>query len=476
MYMTNFSKLLMGMALAAGVCVPAINADAQQQKKAKPNVIIIEADGLGYMDLTCYGSDKVKTPNIDKLAKEGMTFKNFYTMPSSSPSCAALLTGCYPERIGITSDLGPKGPEWTKELYNTGLNPSETTIAELVKQSGYATCMIGKWHVGHQKSFLPTKQGFDEFFGLPYTNDMNKTFDSQWGDLPLIDGENVVENNPDQSQLTKRYTDRAISFITKNSASPFLIYMAHSMPHVPLSVSKDFVKKSKGGPFYDAIAEIDWSVGQLMKTLQKLTIDKQTIVIFFSGYGPEILYGNHAGYTGGFREGANTIFEGGVRVPCIFRYPDRAPGELTTNEVASVIDIFPTIADLTRSPLPAVKIDGIDLWPVVSNMEKLLRARKFYCYYLGNQLLAVRQGPWKLYLAHDYVSVSDAGKDGKPGKKEIRKTDLALYNLDEDPSETNNVFGTNRELVNKMKVFIETYSKEVEQNKRPAGKADDAAL
>ncbi|HEY4785569.1 MAG TPA: sulfatase-like hydrolase/transferase [Bacteroidales bacterium] len=468
----NLTKLLLGMGLlfAAGFHIDI--AKAQQKPKIKPNVIVIIADDLGYMDIQCYGADKVKTPNIDRLAKEGTKFNNFYSMPSSSPSCAALLTGCYPKRVGITSDLGPKGADWTEKVYNLGLNPAEMSMAKLVKQNNYATCYIGKWHLGDDTTFLPTKQGFDEFFGIPYANDINKQVNPQWDELPLIDGTKTIERNPDQTLLSKRYTDRAINFITQNSSSQFLLCMALTNTHVPLAVSKDFIGKSKGGLFYDAVAETDWVVGQIEKTIQKLNIDKQTIIIFTSDNGPNILYGNHAGYAGGFREGVNTIFEGGVRVPFIFRYPDRAPGGQETNEFGSIMDIFPTISDLTRNAMPAAKIDGIDLWPVLSGMEKLLRARKAYYYYLGDQLLAVRQGPWKLYLPHSYPSVQIPGKDGKPGKIKTMQTEIALYNLDNDPSETNNVFGENRDQVKKMQALTDPCDKELEQNKRPAGKVN----
>jgi arylsulfatase len=468
----NLQKFMLGIGVVTVTCAQLNTLSAQAKPKIKPNVIIIVADDLGYMDVQCYGADKVKTPNIDRLAKEGMKFNNFYSMPSSSPSYAALFTGCYPKRVGITSDLGPKGTESTEKVYNIGLNPKEMTLAKMVKQNNYATCLVGKWHLGNDTTFLPTKQGFDEFFGIPYASDMCKAVNNQWGDLPLLDGTKVIEENPDQSQLTKRYTERAIDFITRNSKSQFLLCMALTNTHVPLAISKDFTGKSKGGPFYDAVEETDWAVGQIAKTIQKLDIDKQTIIIFTSDNGPNILYGNYAGYAGGLKEGVNTIFEGGVRVPFIFRYPDRAPGGLVTNEFGSIIDILPTIADLTRCTLPTTKIDGVDLWPVLSNMEKLLRARKAYYYYLGDQLLGIRQGSWKFYMPHSYPSVTDPGKNGKPGKIRMMQTEMALYNLDEDPSETNNVYGDNRELVKRLQSMIEAYDKEMEQNKRPAGKVD----
>ena len=213
-------------------------------------------------------------------------------------------------------------------------------------------------------------------------------------------------------------------------------------------------------------------INQAIKTIQKLNIDKTTIIIFTSDNGPNVLYGNYAGYAGGFKEGVSTIFEGGVRVPFIFRYPDRAPGSLNTNEFGSIMDILPTLANLTRSAPPVTKIDGVDLWPVISNMEKQLRARKAYYYYLGDQLLGIRQGEWKFYMPHSYPSVSDPGKNGKPGKLVTKQTEMALYNINEDPSETNNVFGENRPLVLKLKTLIEACDKEVEQNKRKVGKAD----
>jgi len=458
----NISKFMLGIGLCAASSIQLSNVTAQVKPKIKPNVIIIVGDDLGYMDLQCYGADKVKTPNIDRLAKEGMKFNNFYSMSSSSPSYAALMTGCYPKRVGITSDLTPKS--------EIGLNLSEMSLAKMVKQNNYATCMVGKWHLGDDSTFLPTKQGFDEFLGIPYASDMNKDMNSQYGDMPLLEGTRVIEKNPDQTQLTRRFTDRAVDFITRNSGSQFLLCMALTNTHVPLAVSKDFVNKAKGGLFYDAVSETDWAVGQIAKIIQKLNIDKTTIIIFTSDNGPNVLYGNHAGYAGGFKEGANTIFEGGVRVPFIFRYPDRAPGGQMTNEFGSLMDMLPTIANLTRCALPATKIDGVDLWPLLSGMERLLRARKAYCFYLGNQLLGVRQGEWKFYMSHSYPSVSDPGKNGKPGKLQTKETEMALYNLTEDPSETNNIFGENRPLVQKMKALIEACDKEVEQNKRPVGK------
>lgn len=460
----NRLKFLLGLGFIAALSMQADFLSAQAKPKIKPNVVIIVADDLGFMDLQCYGAEKVKTPNIDRLAKDGMKFTNFYSMPSSSPSYAAIMTGCYPKRVGILADLTPNS--------SVGLSTKEMTIAKMVKQNNYATCMIGKWHLGDDSTFLPTKQGFDEFFGIPYAKDMCKQVDPKYGDMPLIEGTKVIETNPDQAQLTKRYADKAIDFITRNSGSQFLLCMGLTNTHVPLYSTKEFSGKSKGGKYYDAVAETDWVVGQITKTLQKLGIDKTTIIIFTSTNGPNVVYGNHAGYAGGYKEGVNTVFEGGIRVPFIFCYPDRAPGGQVTNEIGSLIDILPTLADLTRTAPPTVKIDGIDLWPVLSGMERLLRARKgYYCCYLGDQLTAIRQGDWKFYLSHSYPA-ADPGKDGKPGKLQIKQTEMELYNIAEDPSETNNVYGENRPLTTKLKALMEPFDKELEQNKRSAGKVD----
>src|SRR6266498_3903006 len=293
----NILRFTAGVGLLAWCTVQFNEISAQVKPKFKPNVIIIVSDDIGYMDRQCYGADKVKTPNIDKLAKEGIKFNNFYSMPSSFPSYAALFTGCYPKRIGLVNS-------------KARLNSAEMTIAKLVKQNNYATCMVGKWHLGEDSAYLPTKEGFDEFFGIPYPIDETPT-----DKLSLLEGTKVIETNPDQSQLTKRYTDRTVDFITKNSGSQFLVCLSLTNTHVPLAVSKDFAGKTKGGPFYDAITETDWAVGQITKALQKLAIDKTTIIIFTSTNGPNVHYGNHAGYAGGFKEGVNTIFEGGVRVP-----------------------------------------------------------------------------------------------------------------------------------------------------------------
>lgn len=440
------------------------NVYAQSRLK-KPNVVIIQAADLGIADIGCYSLEKVKTPNIDKLAKEGARFVNFYSMPSASPSAASLLTGAYPHRTGITTNLGPKGSDWTEPVYNSGISEAHITLAELVKPGGYATCMVGVWQLGSQKQFLPTRHGFDEFFGLPYPFNLSKQFHKQWGDLPLYNNDSVIENNPDLSKLSARFTNRAIEFITQKSSGQFLLYYSHMMPHAPIITEKEFEGTVKGKPFYDGLAELDFTVGQIVKTLQKLNIDKQTIIIFTSSNGPDIMFGNHAGSTAGFREGANTAFEGGVRVPFLFRYPDRSPGNNITTEVGSLIDIFPTIANLTRNPLPSAKIDGIDLWPVLSGMETLLRARKAYLYYLGEQIVAVRQGNWKLYLPHQYISLTETGQNGQSGKQELRSQELALYDLENDPSETNNLALNNRDLVLKLKSIIEAFKNEVDKSK-----------
>ena len=286
---------------------------AQEKPKRPPNVIVIYADDLGYADLGCFGAKKIKTPNLDRMAKQGVRFTSFYVSQAvCSASRAALMTGKYSNRAGILGALGPAS--------KTGLAREHTTMAEMLKALGYATSIIGKWHLGHLPDYLPTRRGFDEYYGLPYSNDMwPKHPTTKFPDLPLIAGEKTIELNPDQTKLTTNYADKAVQFIQKNKDQPFFLYLAHNMPHVPLFVSERFKGKSEAGTYGDVIMEIDWSVGQILDTLQRLGIDDNTLVIFTSDNGPWLSYGNHSGSAGILREGKGTAWEGGVRVPFIAR-------------------------------------------------------------------------------------------------------------------------------------------------------------
>ncbi|MGZ8940387.1 MAG: sulfatase family protein, partial [Limisphaerales bacterium] len=367
---------------------------------AAPNVVLIYADDLGYADIGAFGATNIATPNLNRLAREGRKFTSFYVaQPVCSASRAALLTGCYPNRVGISGALGPKS--------KVGINKEEMTLAELVKQQRYATAIFGKWHLGHHPEFLPTRHGFDEYYGLPYSNDMwpqhPEAKAGTYPDLPLIGGELTLELNPDQTQLTKDYTKRATKFIERNKERPFFLYLAHSMPHVPLYASEDFRGKSRAGLYGDVIEEIDWSVGEVMRALEEHALAENTLVIFTSDNGPWLSYGNHSGTAGELREGKGTVWEGGVRVPCIMRWPGRIPANTACDEPAMTIDLFPTIAALVGAELPEHRIDGKNIWPLIEGARGAKSPQEgYFFYYNANDLLAVRSGEWKLVVPHEY--------------------------------------------------------------------------
>jgi len=421
---------------------------------ARPNIVIIFTDDQGYGDVGAFGAQGYETPNLDRLAAEGAVFRNFHVAQAvCSASRAGLLTGCYPNRIGIHGALGPKS--------RTGLNASEMTLAELVKQRGYATALFGKWHLGCVPELMPLRQGFDEYFGLPYSNDMwplhpayaNLPPDAAerkrgYPDLPLYEGEKVVNpkvTREDQCQLTTWYTERAVSFIERHAAQPFLLYVAHNMPHVPLHVSDKFRGKSKQGLYGDVIMEIDWSVGQILAALKRCGVEENTWVIFTSDNGPWLSYGNHAGSAGPLREGKGTSWEGGTRVPCIMRWPGKIPAGADTMDMLMTIDLFPTIAGRIGAPLPAHPIDGLDVWPIVSRQPGATNPHEAYWfYYASNELQAVTTGDghWKLLLPHTYRTLAGhaGGRDGSPAPYQNRELgDAELFDLVSDIGETRNV-------------------------------------
>jgi len=411
-------------------------------KNHPPNIVLIFTDDQGYQDLGCYGSQKIKTPNIDQMAKEGARFTNFYvSQPVCSASRASLLTGCYANRIGISGAFMPN--------VGKGLHPKEETIAEILKPLGYATAIYGKWHLGSEPELLPTRQGFDEYLGIPYSNDMWPLHPWQgtvfnFPELPLIENETVIDTLDDQSQITTQYTERAVNFIKKNKDNPFFLYVPHSMPHVPLYVSDKFKGKSEGGLYGDVIEEIDWSTGEILKTLKENGLDDNTLVIFTSDNGPWLSYGDHSGVALPLREGKGTSLEGGVRVPCVMRWPSTIPAGQTIANPAMTIDILPTIAQFTGAKLPAKKIDG-------KNMSHLMEGKTtnvphhdaYYFYYKQNELHGILSGDgrWKLYLPHQYRSLNGrvGTNDGLPIDYEQNKIGQELYDLENDISETINV-------------------------------------
>lgn len=425
---------------------------------SRPNIIIIFTDDQGYQDLGCFGSPDIKTPGLDQMAREGVRFTNFYdAQPVCSASRAGLLTGCYPNRLGIHGALGPKS--------RVALNHDETTIAELVKPLGYATAIFGKWHLGDHPDFLPQKHGFDEYFGLPYSNDMwpkHPENPEAWPRLPLIEGDSIIEYlDVDQKMLTTWYTEKAVDFIKRKKDQPFFLYVAHSMPHVPLFVSDKYRNSSDGGLYGDVIAEIDWSYQQINETLRALDLEENTLVIYTSDNGPWLSYGTHSGSALPLREGKGTVWEGGVRVPGIMKWPAMIKAGRVEKHPAMTIDVLPTLADILQVDLPRRPIDGKSVLPILMNQSDQPSPHDaYFFYYKRNELQAVLSGDgrWKLYLPHKYRSIEDqAGRnDGIPIKYNYQmQVGLELYDLHNDISETMNVADKHPDMIEKLTLLAE---------------------
>jgi len=431
-----------------------------------PNIVLIFTDDQGYNDIGCFGSPKIKTPHLDKMATEGRRFTSFYSANSvCSPSRAALLTGCYPTRVSVPGVLFPR--------HDTGLNPEEITIAEVLKGKGYATACIGKWHIGHKTKFLPTKQGFDSYFGIPYSNDMTIDKAAPLADdivlregmtvekiksekpkkdwVPLMRDEKVVEYPCDQATLTKRYTEEAVEFIAANKESPFFLYLPHTMPHIPLFASPDFKGKSARGLYGDTIEEIDWSVGQVLRALKDNGVDDNTLVIYTSDNGPWNLKSGHGGSAFPLRGFKFQTLEGGMRVPCIMRWPGEVPAGSECDEIAASIDLMPTIAKLAGADAPADRvIDGSDIWSLISGAEGAKTPHDIYFFYKGNRLESARSGKWKLR------------REGK-GK-------IELYDLEADISESKNLAGEKADVVKEMLGKMDAFDAQLKARQRPVGK------
>jgi arylsulfatase A-like enzyme len=434
-------------------------------------------DDMGYADIGAFGAKAYPTPHLDRMAKEGRKFTDFYvTQAVCSASRAGLLTGCYNVRIGINGALGPRS--------NFGLNPDETTIAEICKQQGFATACFGKWHLGHHKKFLPKQHGFDEYFGLPYSNDMWPYHPGvlhlpmeerlkKWPHLPLIDGNEVINpkvSGKDQEMLTTQYTERAVSFIENNKDNPFFVYLPHGMVHVPLYVSDKFKGKSGAGLFGDVMMEVDWSVGEIMKVLRKNELHENTLFIFTSDNGPWLNYGDHAGSASPLREGKGTMFDGGCREPTLAWWPGTIPANSECKEPAMTIDLLPTIAKLIDADSPKHRIDGKDISALLTGDAK--SPHEAYYFYYGNQLQAVRQGKWKLHFPHGYRTMAGkpGGTGGIPTNYSQAKIGLSLFDLHSDISESKNVKDKFPKITNRLKSLGEKFNKELQKTKRPAGK------
>ena len=421
-----------------------------QTDDTPPNIVLIHLDDMGYGDLSLTGATGFKTPNIDRLGHEGLFFTHYYSPQAvSSASRAGLITGCYPNRIGFAGALGPNS--------TIGISDNELTIAQILKQRGYATAAYGKWHLGMQNQFLPTNKGFDEFYGIPYSNDMWPNHPTgTYPGLPYFKNEDVINPNvtpEDQKRFTTDFTMHTVDFIKRNGDNPFFIYLTHPMPHVPLYVSDKFKGKSEQGLYGDVMMEIDWGVGEIIRSLEETGLIENTIVIFTSDNGPWINYGNHAGSTGGLREGKGTTFEGGQRVPCLMMWKGVIPEGSISNSLASGIDILPTLAEIANAPLPTNKIDGVSLLPILKGDLDAKPRETFLYYYRTNSLQAIRHGNWKLVFPHPGRTYQnfEPGVDGQPGEvNQNFNHPGGLYDLRRDPGERYDLSEYHPDIVDKL--------------------------
>lgn len=454
----NLGRTLLLSALLAG---PGLLSRAEPEA-TRPNVVIVFIDDLGYGDIGPFGATKQKTPNLDRMAREGMRLTSFYAAPVCSVSRAQLLTGCYGARISVPGVYPPGA--------RNGLNPAEQTIAERLKDLGYATMCIGKWHVGDQPDFLPLKQGFDHYLGIPYSNDMQrKSREKGVPVVPLVRDGQVLEllTEEDQTRIVERYTDEAVRFIRTNSQKPFLLYFPHTAVHTPIHPGAAFAGKSANGRFGDWVEEVDWSVGRVLDTLRELKIDQNTLVVFTSDNGPWLIKGKDAGNAGPLRGGKGSTWEGGVRVPTIAWWPGKIAAGTSSDAVAGTIDLLPTAVTLACGQIAAEpKIDGRDLSPLLFGKTQE-SARDAHYYFSNYHLQAVRQGPWKLAIAAQRESM---GKDVAP---DVQGNEVRLYHLGDDIGERKNVAADHPDVVKKLQALADAMQVEIGGDKptarRPAG-------
>lgn len=493
------TRLAVIVAAVAAIAVPVLSS----AEESKPNFIVILTDDLGYGDFACYGASDIKTPNIDRMADEGTKFESFYVSSVCSPTRASLLTGCYPQRVGIGGVHFPRNA-------GNGLDPSEITIAELMKEQGYATALIGKWHVGYLLDRTPPAQGFDYWYGTIASNNTGMDFSrypvakncvfregvtandvANGKEIPcsLFRNNELVEVPADQQYFTKRYTEETIRFITEHKDKPFFIYLAHNMPHIPLYASEAFKGSSDYGLYGDVIQELDWGIGEVLKALKAQGLDGNTFVLLSSDNGPKKSAGGRSGLLRGEK---GDTFEGGQRVPCIVRWPGKVPAGIVNEEPIAIFDLLPTLVKLAGGSVPTDRIiDGKDIWPVIAGAGKVKTPDEAYYYFRGNNLRGVRVGNWKLHY-------SDPPKDDSKKKVELTREEqklprdqrkalmkerarelspkkgpeLSLYNLDEDIGEEHNVIAEHPEVAQRLKVMLDDFGKGFSQNTRSPGKDD----
>jgi len=408
---------------------------------SRPNIILINCDDLGYGDLGCYGSTVNRTPALDRMAQEGVRFTDFYmASPVCSPSRGAMMTGCYPRRIGFGDFEG----RWV--LFpgqGVGLNSDEITVAELLKERDYATMIIGKWHCGDQPEFMPTRHGFDHYYGIPYSNDMGRQAGrrANYPPLPLLLDETVLQEQPDQTALTERYVEQSVRFIRNNREQPFFLYLAHMHVHLPIYPPDRFLRESNNGRYGGAVECIDWSVAVILDELQQLGLDENTLLVFTSDNGSR---GDHGGSNSPLRGRKGTTWEGGQRVPCIMRWPGRIPAGITSSEITTSMDFLPTFARLAGTDAPSDRvIDGKDIRPLMFGEEGAVSQHDAFFYYFKNNIDAVRSGKWKLHV--------------RKGDREVDE----LYDLEADIGETTNLYDQNPEVVRELKAKIQACGEDV---------------
>lgn len=464
-----------------------------------PNLVLIYADDLGYADLSCFGAEKIRTPHIDSLAADGTRFTHFYVSQAvCTASRAALMTGSHAVRVGLQGALNHES--------RIGISPDELLLPEIFKRRGYATGIFGKWHLGLQEPFLPCRNGFDVFAGIPYSNDNGplhpivRTIPA----LPWYVGNRVTERDPDQREFTRRLTEHACDFITDHRDRPFFLYLPHIMPHVPIHARDEFRGKSSAGLYGDTVQELDWSVGEILNTLKEHALDGRTWIVFTSDNGPFLSYGNHAGNAKPLREGKLTTFEGGMRTPCLMRWPGRIPAGRTCAEMVTALDFVPTVAHLLGEKTSGLPLDGKNVWPVLAGEPGARSPHEFFAYYSGEELQAVRGGHWKLHFPHDYLTVAGPpGRDGKPANFANLKPESmqesgvkgiasrhgyavahqpqALYHLLDDPGETRDRSAEHPEVVRRLAEWAETVREDLGDKiharkgsgVRPVGKLPD---
>ncbi len=486
-YLLHYSIRKIPHKIITFLCLFIIAVAATAVEK-KPNIIVILTDDLGYGDISCYGATDIATPNIDRMATEGINCTSFYVAPVCSPTRAAFMTGSFGKRVGIGGVLFPRN--------NSGINPTENTVAELLKSQGYVTAIIGKWHLGNEDMFQPMNHGFDTWYGTPASNSQGYhptlkqfadncvfrdgfTRDSilkmEEAPCPLVRDNVVIEVPADQTLFTQRYTHEAISFITKNKDKPFFLYVPHNIPHIPIHASKEFIGTSKRGIYGDAVQELDWSTGEILKTIKELGIDDNTLVIFTSDNGPNL---SKNGRALPLRGGKGTTLEGGVRVPFIARWPSKIPAHIRTDQPITIMDLLPTFVGLAGGQVPSdPMIDGKNIWPFLAGIPNATSPHEAIFYISGSHVTGIRMGDWKYTTAQEKAPKEKGNKKDKTAAKEpdeVKKkaTSEGLYNLRDDIGEAHNVYDDHPDIVQKLKQQLNAFEKNFSETQRSPGVAE----